>query len=734
MKHELLVPVGNKESLIYAINNGADAVYLAGKKYGARAFAENFTLEEIEEATNLCHLYGVKIFITVNTLIYESEFSSCLEYIESLHKIGVDALILQDIGLIEVVHSMFPNLEIHASTQMHNHSKENIKFLESLGVKRVVFARELPLDFINNLDTTMEKEAFIHGSLCISYSGQCYFSKCILNRSANRGECAGMCRLKYNLLEDGRIVNNSDKYLLSPKDLCSVENFKELMNSNIYSFKIEGRMKSPAYVGIVTKIYRKLIDDYESGKELQVSQSDLDELKSIFYRGYTPGFLFNNEDIMNYESSNHIGLYAGKITKVTPKKLAIKLDIDLKQGDSIRIKNINKGITLNFIYDSKDNLIKSGTKGTTIYLDNFLNLTKEDEIYLTSPKLPLETNITKKITVSMNFTAKLNEKIKLEVSDGINNITIYGAEPSEAINQPITKENIEKSLTKTGTTPYKVSSLNINISGNLFIRNIDLNNLRREALEELSLKRMKASKEFIKNNYQENLQNISKTKEIYVLARTKEQITVLKKYPVKIIVDKLDLLEPTFIYKIPRNLLTYPKYNEKVLNTSYASMIENSGNISDYFLNITNHYALNLAHKYNTMVTLSFENDFNELKSIMNNYPSSNTGLLVYGKIELMMIKECLLKNTFKAKSCHICKYNKTYKLIDRNKEEYEILTSPQAHTSYILNCHTTNLINKIPTYQELGITNFRVDLSSETAEDTVNIIEQIISKININS
>ena len=363
MKHELLVPVGNKESLIYAINNGADAVYLAGKKYGARAFAENFTLEEIEEATNLCHLYGVKIFITVNTLIYESEFSSCLEYIESLHKIGVDALILQDIGLIEVVHSMFPNLEIHASTQMHNHSKENIKFLETLGVKRVVFARELPLDFINDLDTTMEKEAFIHGSLCISYSGQCYFSKCILNRSANRGECAGMCRLKYNLLEDNRQVNNSDKYLLSPKDLCSIENFKELMNSNIYSFKIEGRMKSPAYVGIVTKIYRKLIDDYESGKELQVPQSDLDELKSIFYRGYTPGFLFNNEDIMNYESSNHIGLYAGKITKVTPKKLAIKLDIDLKQGDSIRIKNINKGVNAMNIglvaHDSKKTLMQN---------------------------------------------------------------------------------------------------------------------------------------------------------------------------------------------------------------------------------------------------------------------------------------------------------------------------------------------------------------------------------------
>ena len=173
MKKELLVPVGNYLSLIAAINNGADAVYLAGKKYGARAYSDNFTLEELETAVKTCHLYGVKIYITVNTLIYEKEIKEAIDYIDYLHKMGVDAIIMQDIGLINLVHNMFPNLEIHASTQMHNHAKENIDFLETLGVKRVVFARELSLDFINNLETNMEKEAFIQGSLCVSYSGQC---------------------------------------------------------------------------------------------------------------------------------------------------------------------------------------------------------------------------------------------------------------------------------------------------------------------------------------------------------------------------------------------------------------------------------------------------------------------------------------------------------------------------------------------------------------------------------
>lgn len=734
MKHELLVPVGNKESLIYAINNGADAVYLAGKKYGARAFAENFTLEDIEEATKLCHTYGVKIFITVNTLIYESEFKECLEYIESLHKIGVDALIMQDIGLINVVHHMFPNLEIHASTQMHNHSKENVKFLESLGVKRVVFARELSIDYINNIETTLDKEAFIHGSLCISYSGECYFSKCILNRSANRGECAGMCRLKYNLLENNDLINNQDEYLLSPKDLCSIQNFKKLMESNIYSFKIEGRMKSPAYVGIVTKIYRNLIDNYESGKELVVPEEDLNLLKSIFYRGYTEGFLFNNEDIMNYSSSNHIGLKVGNITKITPKKIEIKLIHDLIQGDSIRFKNNNKGITLNFIYNKKDNLINKGLKGEIIYIDNFLKLKNIDEIYLTSPKLPKEENITKKIKIDMTFTALINNKIKLEVTDNQNKVVVYGNIPEKSISQSITKENISKSLTKTGNSPFVVANLNITIDNDLFIRNIDLNNLRREAIDKLIEERIKSPNEFIKKDYQAEIIIPNKTKNIYVLARTKEQIEALKKYPIKIIVDKPNLLEKDFIYKIPRNLLEYPKYIGEVMNTSYASMINNYGEISDYFLNITNHYALSLAQKHNKVVTISFENAYNDIEDLMKNSLNLNPAIFIYGKIELMMMKACLLKNTLHKTNCHACLENKKYKLQDRNKEEYDIITTPENHTSYILNCHTTNLIDKIPNYKLLGINNFRLDLLDETKEETVKIIEQVLSKININN
>lgn len=729
MKHELLIPVGNKESLIAAINNGADAVYLAGKKYGARAFAENFTIEEIREATITCHTYGVKIYITINTLIYEEEIQEVLNYIEELHKIGIDAVIMQDIGLIKLTHEIFPNLEIHASTQMHNHSEDNIKLLEEVGIKRIVFARELSLEQISNIKTKMDKEIFIHGSLCISYSGQCYYSKCILNRSANRGECAGMCRLKYQILKNSVPIPTTGEYLLSPKDLCTINHFKELMQSNIYSFKIEGRMKSQAYVAIVTKIYRNLIDNYENNQELIVPEEDLKKLKSIFYREYTTGNIFKDNKILNTNSSNHIGLYAGTITKITHKKIEIKLKEEIKQGDSVRLKKHDKGITLNFIYDKKDNLINKANINETIYIDNFLNITKPDDIYITSPKYTPEQTITKKINIKMKFTAHTNEKIELEIFDDKNKIKITGPQSEQAITTYITKEQIIKSLTKTGNTPYQVKDITINIDNNLFIRNIDLNNIRREAITKLTNKRIENNK-YKKQKYLEPPQNIKKTKEIFVLARTKEQIEILKKYPVNIIVDKKEYLEKDYIYKIPRNNFKYPTYPGRIMNTSYASMIKNKNLISDYFLNITNHYSLNIVHKYNEIVTLSPENTYKDLEKIMKQ-STSNPAILIYGRIELMMMKNCILNNINSQKQCNQCQENTIYELKDRNNELYPIITDYHNHTSYILNHHITNHIDKIKEYQNIGITNFRVDLYNETPTQTKQIIEEIISNLN---
>jgi len=210
-KVELLSPAGDMKSLKSAVHNGADAIYLSGKNYGARKFANNFTMEEIEEAIKYCHLYDVKVYITINTMIYSDEIDELINYIKTIHEFGVDAVIMQDIGLIKLVRETFPNLEIHASTQAHNHNEEGLQFFKSLGVTRCVLARELSLDEIKNLSVEIEKEVFIHGALCVSYSGECLFSSLTLNRSGNRGECAGLCRLPYELYENETQIELKDK-------------------------------------------------------------------------------------------------------------------------------------------------------------------------------------------------------------------------------------------------------------------------------------------------------------------------------------------------------------------------------------------------------------------------------------------------------------------------------------------------------------------------------------------
>ena len=486
MKKELLVPVGNYECLISAINNGADAIYLAGKRFGARAYAPNFEDEKLIDAIELCHLYGVKVYVTINTLINDKELEDVIDYIKFLHKNDVDAIIMQDVGLIKYIHNILPNLEIHASTQMHVHNEDTLKFLENLGVKRVVFARELSLDYIKNIKTNLEKEVFIHGALCISYSGQCLFSSLVMNRSGNKGACAGMCRLPYDLLCNDEIIPLENKYLLSPKELCSIDNFKELMNSDIISFKIEGRMKSPDYVGIVTKIYRSLIDKYNTDQELSVDKSDYKLLQAIYNREFTKGHLFKDKNFMNIKYPNHQGIKIGDVIEITSKKIKIKLLDNIKQFDGIRFKKHDIGINLNFIYDKKNNLISCGKKDQIIYLDNFMKLEYLDEVYLTSPNIKRDTSITKRIDININITAKENETLKIIVNDNFNKIKVIGNKVESAKNYPTKQDDIIRSISKLNNTAYKINNFEIISDDNIFISVKELNELRREFVEKLN--------------------------------------------------------------------------------------------------------------------------------------------------------------------------------------------------------------------------------------------------------
>ena len=346
-KVELLSPAGNMECLKAAIAAGCDAVYLGGKMFGARAFSNNFNDEELIEAIKYAHIYGVRVYVTVNTIIYEHEVDRFMKYVDFLYKNNVDALIIQDIGMMDLIRKTYPNLELHASTQMHIHNIEGVKLVEKLGLKRVVLARETNIETIKYIkeNTNIDLEIFVQGALCISYSGQCLMSALIGNRSGNRGSCAGSCRQKYNLIVNNEKVNK-EEYLLSTKDLCALEDIGKLIDLGFLSFKIEGRMKSKEYVYMATKIYREAIDSYLENK--MVNLKDLDKLKFLFNRKYTKGFLFNEENITNSYRPNHLGVEIGKVIKKSNNMITIKLTNDLSINDGIRIVEDDYGFIINF--------------------------------------------------------------------------------------------------------------------------------------------------------------------------------------------------------------------------------------------------------------------------------------------------------------------------------------------------------------------------------------------------
>jgi len=734
LKHELLVPVGDFESLIAAINNGADAVYLGGKKFGARAFANNFTEEELEKVIKLCHLYDVKVYITVNTLVLDSEIEEALKYVKKIHQFGVDAVIMQDVGLINLVHQTLPNLEIHASTQMHNHSKESLAFLKELGIKRVVFAREVSLDYINSIDTDVEKEVFIHGSLCISYSGQCLFSSCILNRSGNRGECAGMCRLPYKLLENEKYIEANGNYLLSPKDLCTLEYFKKLLDSDVVSFKIEGRMKSPAYVALVTRLYKGLMIQYEKGEELKINERDFELLQAIYNRQYTKGFLLGDHDIMNFMASNHEGLHLGKVIECTPKKIKIKLDRNLHQFEGIRFKESDKGVTLNFLYDENDNLINEGKKGTVVYIDNFINLKSLDEVVLTAPLVDEETIITKKIPVKISCEVILNKPLILKVTDEENEVVVHGEEVKIAQTSPITNERIEKALEKTGNTPFVAEEISVISDNNVFVAISVLNNLRRQALNELKELRENKKVDYVERNFKRELPLYENNGPVInVLARTKKQVMACKELGIKnIIVEEEKLMENYLIFKVPRDKMVHDYKYDNLLVTDYASLDKYPSNIVDYHLNVFNHFTFDYLNKKARSLMLSVELTNDDIKDFMKYYPKGTSAeVLVYGRIELMLMKYCPLnKIVNKNGVCNVCQNDKKYKLEDRNGAKYPIVNNSVTHSTTILHHQVTNKIDLIQMFKGLGINNFRVEFYDETYEETKEILSQIIKEI----
>ncbi len=724
MKKELLAPAGDMASLKAAIHNGADAVYLAGQDFGARKYAKNFSNEELKDAVYEAHLYGVKIYVTVNTIIYEDEIKECLEYIGYLYNIGVDAIIVQDIGLIKLIRKYIPDMEIHASTQAHTHNIEQIKLLESLGVKRVVLARELRIDEINKLETNMELEIFIHGALCISYSGECLFSSCYLNRSGNRGLCAGLCRVPYNLIKDDKTILR-DKYLLSPKELNTTNYVEVLKKCKACSFKIEGRMKSPEYVGYVTRIYRKLLDN----DNYKLSDEEIFNLKSLYNRGFTKGYLFNatDKDFISMSSSNHQGVLIGEVIGFSKTKIKIKLSWELRQGDAIRLPN-NEGMYVNYLYDSNNKLINKANKGDIVLVQNKVGLNALGKVMLTISKAltdDLHNTLEKKIQIKANIYAHPNENLRVSYSDNENVVKKVGAKVEVAKSSPLDKKRIKEILGKLGNTPFVLGSIEFDIGDNIFIPVGVLNEIRRELVEKLIKERTKVERQ-IKVNYpvvKVCKRSVNKFT-ISALARSEEQVKALIKNKVDYIyVTDYELYQKykgeNVYFRLERVIRDYKEYkNENLLMGEAGSIKYTSNNkvISDYYLNVVNSSYVKLLNSLGVKrITLSPELTNSRLELLMEQLEGEEVEIIGYGTLEYMIMKYNMKSNLKLSEG--------KYYLENKSKDKFRIISDNFTH---LMSNKKINLIKDIPYYKKIGINTFRLELLDESAWEIDKILEEI--------
>lgn len=728
---ELLAPSGNLETLKVAIAAGADAVYIGGYAYSARSYADNFSNEEIIEAINYAHLYGVKIYVTVNTLIYDDEVETFMNYIDFLHKNNVDAIIIQDLGMFDLIHKIYPNLEIHASTQMHIHNMEGVKFAQEHGFKRVVLARETSFDMIKKIreNCTIDLEVFCHGALCVSYSGECLMSSLIGGRSGNRGCCAGTCRLPYDLVEvndSKQTVLNKDKYLLSMKDLNSLEHISELIESGITSLKIEGRMKRPEYIYLVVSIYRKAIDNYYKYGKTLVTDKDLIELKKIYHREFTKGFLFNEENakIVNQFRPNHQGIKIGTVIKQDKNFVYIKLNDQLKQSDGIRIVHANDdvGLQLNYIYKDKK-LINSASKNDIISIkisdkvssgDSVLKTTDIDQLNRINELLK---NRPRKVEISGYFEAKIGQPFVLKISDSKNTAVVASENVvSVAKTNPMTNENISKQLKKLGNTIYEMKNLDLNIDDNIFISIKDLNELRRGAINKLNdLRQYKII--YIKKDYYIDVPNFEKEKNINYLINTKGQYEEIKNKDIKYIYVQDDNLfnalkfDNRVIKKVSRVNEVYKNYDGDLLVGEIGSLnFYNNKLATDFSFNVANSYTVAFLHSIGVeKITLSYELSDNQIKNLLLNYKKRynkhpNLELIIYGKEEMMISKFNLLKmykkegNNFYLKD----RYHKLYNVRDID------------NLMYIYNHKERDNLSKMNDYFAMGINNLRINLLDE--------------------
>ena len=508
---ELLAPAGTWEALEAAVNAGADAVYLGGKTFGARAYASNFDREEMARAVYFCHMHHVRLYVTVNTLVDDKELPELEDYLIFLHNVGVDGIIVQDMGVIRAAQKIVPGLPLHASTQMTVTNSAGVRFAAEHGIVRVVPARELSLSDLDKACATgLEIEAFIHGALCVCYSGQCLMSSLIGGRSGNRGRCAQPCRLPYTLVDkNGKDLlagKDAGQYLLSPKDLNTLQVLPRMIEAGVVSYKIEGRMKRPEYVAVVVDAYRRAMDSYKTGRYV-VPQKDLDNIEQIFNRDFTTAYLEKHQGrlMMSDRRPNNRGVLIGRVQKLNNDhtKAVIKLDKTLHTGDGLEfwVKVGGRVGTVVNVLRVNGRIVETAEAGTLAEIDVPRGVRLNDRVFRTLDSELMayagqfygEKN-KKRIPVTAAVTARMGSPLQVVLTDPDGStgcgFTDFIAEPARK--HALDEAAVRKQIDRMGTTEYMLTALETEIDEGVMVPMSEINEARRKACEALDAARLEA--------------------------------------------------------------------------------------------------------------------------------------------------------------------------------------------------------------------------------------------------
>ena len=669
---ELLAPAGSMEALRAAVCNGADAVYLGADTFNARMNARNFSAADLQEAVVYCHVRGVKVHLTLNTLVLDREMPRAAELIRMAASCGVDAFIVQDLGMVSLCRQLAPDVPIHASTQMSIHSLEGVLEAAALGCSRVVLARELPAEEIAHIckKSPVEIEVFVHGALCMCYSGQCYLSSVIGRRSGNRGQCAQPCRLPYGY---GRF--ESTRYPLSLKDNCLAGELDELRRMGVASIKIEGRMKRPEYVAIVTRAYRTVLN---GGK---LTQADLQELAPAFSRqGFTDGYF--------------------------------------------------KGQTGSDMFGRRQE--------------------SEDTADLfASARATYEQGETQRIGVRFYAMIHRGQPARLAVEDPDGNLCrTYGPVPEQAVYRSLTAQDLEQQLKKTGGTPYLCTSVRSSLDPDLMLPASAINAMRRDVIAELTAKRGRAEKPHL-NAYDEppRYDGISGEPQLTVAVRTADQIT-----------SRMLSMKPTVLYVPLSELVEHPELRQRVgVETQLAAILPRviwsgelvpiarqlrtvydmgvrqvlAGNLGqlhiaraagfavrgDFGLNIVNSRAMRYLREQGLdSQLLSFELTLPQIRDISKAVPAE---VLIYGRLPLMLMENCVIKNRTGTCTCQ----TGTVRLVDRVGEEFPIVKDPGTCRNVLLNGKKLYLLDKKDAFRGMGLWALRLQFTTENPSEIDKVL-----------